>query len=77
MPLTESEKQVLEIIARYTFLANAKDIGYLDEDKYKELMSKFGYKNHELIQYYLERLNEHLGETRDFLDSLEETKTEK
>ena len=70
MTLADSEKEILEIIARYTFLANLKDTGHINEEKYKEIMSQFGYRNHELIQYYLGILNE----TKTFLDNIQNKK---
>jgi hypothetical protein len=74
MTLADSEKEILEIIARYTFLANLKDTGQIGEEKYKEIISQFGHRNHELIQYYLRILNEHLSETKIFLDNIQSKK---
>jgi hypothetical protein len=77
MVLTDNEKEILEIIARFTFLSSMKDTGHLTEEKYTEIMEQFGHRNHELIQYYLETLNQHLTGTREFLDNLEKKKSRK
>ena len=71
MALSEEETNVLEVIARYSFLLECRENGYITEDKYKNIYRSFGLKNKQIIQYYLERLTEHKKDMVSFLDSVQ------
>jgi len=70
MALTEEEMNILEIIARYDFLIECRDKGYITEEKRQQIVFGFGPKNLELIDYYVNRLEDHIMNTSDYLDSL-------
>ena len=43
MPLSDQETTALDIIARYSFLTECQEKGYIAEDKYKEIV--FGFRD--------------------------------
>jgi len=71
MTLSEEETNVVDVIARYNFLLECRENGYIKEDKYKQIYRSFGLKNKQIIQYYLERLTEHKKDMVGFLDSVQ------
>jgi hypothetical protein len=73
VPLSDQETAALEIIARYNFLTECQEKGYIAEEKYKEIVFGFGPKNLEMIDYYVVRLDEHFKDTARYLDSLKDT----
>ena len=70
MALTKAEKDILDLIAKYSFLTDCKDTGLLDLNSYAHIVYQFGERNMELIKYYMQRLDEHHNDTRSFLDNL-------
>lgn len=70
MALTDEEMNILEIIARYVFLIKCRDNGYITEKKRQEIVFDFGPKNLELIDYYVNRLEDHTLDTSEYLASL-------
>ena len=71
MSLSEEETSVLDIIARYSFLSECRESGYITEEKYKQIYQSFGLKNKQMVLYYLERLTEHKKDMVSFLDSVQ------
>ncbi len=51
-----------------TFLTDCKDTGNLDIVTYSNILYQLGEDNMERIKYYMERLAEHHGDMREFLD---------
>jgi len=70
VPLSDQETNVLEIIARYSFLTECQEKGYIAEDKYKEIVFGFGPKNLEMVNYYIERLDEYFKDMSLYIDNL-------
>ena len=70
MPLSEQETTALEIIARYSFLTECQEKGYIAETKYKEIVFGFGPKNLEMVNYYMERLDEYFKDMSLYIDRL-------
>jgi hypothetical protein len=68
MPISPEEKRLLDLIAKYNFLDQCNATGILDRDTFDRLTFQMGAENMEKIQYYLQRLNEHHEDTREFLD---------
>ena len=73
MPLSDQETTALEIIARYSFLTECQEKGYITEDKYKEIVFGFGPKNLEMVNYFIERLDEYFKDMSLYIDSLKDT----
>ena len=71
MPLTDEETNILDVIARYNFLLECTESGYITEEKYKQIYQSFGLKNKQMVMYYLERLIEHKKDMVSFLDSIQ------
>ncbi|MFC1876625.1 hypothetical protein ACFL2E_05050 [Thermodesulfobacteriota bacterium] len=70
MAVTKAEKDILDLIAKYSFLTDCKDTGLLDLNSYAQIVYRFGERNMERIKYYMQRLDEHHNDTRAFLDNL-------
>jgi len=70
MDITKAEKDILDLIAKYSFLTDCKDTGLLDLNSYAHIVYRLGERNMELIKYYMQRLDEHHNDTRAFLDNL-------
>ena len=68
MEITEHEKNLLDLIAKYNFLDQCNQTGLIDRDTFDRLVFQMGSDNMERVQYYLKRLNEHHDDTREFLD---------
>jgi hypothetical protein len=51
MPLKDNEINALEFVARYNFLTECQEKGYITTEKYKEIVFGFGPKNLEMINY--------------------------
>ena len=49
MPLNDQETTALEIVARYNFLTECLDKGYISKEKYDEIVFGLGPKNLEMI----------------------------
>jgi len=71
MTLTDEETNVLDVIARYSFLSECRESKYISEDKYKQIYQSLGLKNKKMVLYYLERLTEHKKDMVSFLDSVQ------
>jgi hypothetical protein len=71
MAISSEDKELLELIAKYTFLTDCKDTGNLDIVTYSEILYQLGEENMERIKYYMERLDEHHNDMRAFLDNLD------
>ena len=71
MTLSEEETNVLDVIARYSFLSECRGSGYITEEKYQQIYQSFGLKNKQMVLYYLERLTEHKKDMVAFLDSVQ------
>jgi len=71
MALSAEETNVLDVIARYCFLLECRENGYITEEKYKQIYKSFGLKNKQIVQYYLEGLTEHKKDMVKLLDSLQ------
>ena len=71
MPLSDEETNVLDVIARYSFLSECRESGYITEENYKQIYQSFGLKNKQMVLYYLERLTEHKKDMMGFLDSVQ------
>jgi hypothetical protein len=67
MPLTGRDKQILDILAQYTFLDYCKNKGLISEERYEQVIFSFGSEAHEIIDYYVCRLDEHYEDTSRFL----------
>ena len=74
MPLSDQETTTLDIIAQYIYLTECKEKGYITKEKYDEIISGFGPKNLEMIDYYIVRLDDHFKDTARYLDSLKGSK---
>lgn len=74
MPLNDDEINTLEIIARYNFLTECHEKGYISKERYDEIVFGFGPKNLEMVNYYIERLDDHFKDTSRHMDSLEPAK---
>ena len=70
MPLSDQETTVLDIIAQYNFLTECQEKGYISKDKLDEVVFGFGPKSLEMIDYYIQRLDDHFRDTAQYLDSL-------
>jgi hypothetical protein len=70
VPLSDQETTALEIVARYNFLTECQEKGYISKEKYKEIVFGFGPKNLEMINYYTKCLDEHFKETSEYMDRL-------
>ena len=57
MPLSDQETTALEIVARYNFLTECQEKGYISKEKYKEIVFGFGPNNLEMINYYTKCLS--------------------
>jgi len=68
MPISPEEKDLLDLIAKYNYLDRCNATGLLDRDTFDRLVFQMGSDNMEKVQYYLQRLNEHHEDTREFLD---------
>lgn len=68
MPISPTEKALLDLIAKYNFLDQCNATGLLDRKTFERLTLQMGSDNMEKIQYYLKQLNEHHENTREFLD---------
>lgn len=71
MALSEEETNVLDIIARYSFLSECRENKYITEEKYKQIYRSFGLKNKQMVQYYLEQLTDHKKDMVSFLDRVQ------
>ncbi|MBW2633171.1 MAG: hypothetical protein JRE14_03405 [Deltaproteobacteria bacterium] len=71
MALTDEEMNILEIIARYNFLIECRDKGHITEEKRQQIVFGFGPKNLELVDFYINRLEDLILDIPDCLDSLE------
>jgi hypothetical protein len=72
VPLSDQETTALDIIARYSFLTECQEKGYITKEKYDEIVFGFGPKNLEMVDYYVVRLNDHNKDTARYLDRLKE-----
>ena len=72
--LTDRDKQILDILSQYTFLDYCRKKGLISEDKRQEIIFSFGSDGHDIIDYYVNRLDEHYQDTSRFLDSVERKK---
>ena len=70
MPLSPRDKHILDIISQYTFLNYCRDKKLISEEKRQEIVFRFGSENHEIIDYYVKRLDEHYRDTSRFLENL-------
>ena len=70
MPLSDQETTALEIVAQYNFLTECQEKGYITKEKYDEIVFGFGPKKLEMIDYYVQHLNDHFKDTVRYLDSL-------
>ena len=70
MPLSDQETTALDIIAKYNFLTECHEKGYIAKEKYDEIVFGFGPKNLEMINYYIERLDDHFKDTSAYMDNL-------
>jgi len=73
VPLSDQETNTLDIIAQYNFLTECQEKGYINKEKYDQIVYGFGPKNLEMIDYYVVRLNDHFKDTARYLDSLKGT----
>ncbi|MBW1890113.1 MAG: hypothetical protein JRI93_06255 [Deltaproteobacteria bacterium] len=64
MALTDEEMHIIEIVARYNFLIDCRDKGYITEEKRQEILFTFGPRAMELINYYTDKLEDHLAEEK-------------
>ena len=71
MPLTYEETKILDVIAKYSFLSECRENGYITEEKYKQIYQTFELKSKQMVLYYLERLTEHKKDMVNFLDSVQ------
>ena len=68
--MANEDKQLLDLIARYTFLTQCKDTELLDLGTYSKILwHELSENEMEKIKYYMQRLDEHHNETREFLDN--------
>jgi len=74
MPLSDQEMNALEIVAKYNFLTECEEKGYISQEKYAALYNSFGLKSQQMVNFYLERLDEHFKDTSQYLDSLKPKK---
>ncbi|MBW2614238.1 MAG: hypothetical protein JRD49_14060 [Deltaproteobacteria bacterium] len=70
MALTDEEMHIIEIVARYNFLIDCRDKGYITEEKRQEILFTFGPRAMELINYYTDKLEDHLLDGSEYLDRL-------
>ena len=68
MSLSDEETNVLDLIAKYSFLLDCRDEGYITEEKDRQIHKSLGLKNKLMIQYFLERLTEHKKDMVKFVD---------
>jgi hypothetical protein len=71
MSLSEEETSVLDVIARYNFLSECREKGYIRDEKYDQVYQSFGLKNKQMVNYYLEQLTEHKKDLVSFLDRVQ------
>jgi hypothetical protein len=71
MRLSEEETNVLDVIARYNFLSECREKGYITDEKYDQVYQSFGLKNKQMVMYYLERLTDHKKDMVKFLDRVQ------
>jgi len=68
MPIPEHDKTLLDLIARYTFLADCKDTGLLDLGTYSKILFQLAEDDMERIKYYMHRLEAYHADTSAFMD---------
>jgi hypothetical protein len=72
MIMKQQEKELLDLIAKYTFLTNCKDNGLLDLGTYSKALYQLDEEDMERIKYYMQRPEEHHNDTSKFMDGIKE-----
>lgn len=73
MSLNDAEKELLDLLAKYSFLEQLKHKGVITEESFDKLLHSFGADNLERINCYLRRLDEYYRDTSAFLDKSEDS----
>ena len=71
MSLSEEETNILDVIARYSFILECREKDYITEGQYQQIYKSFGQQNKLMVMYYLERLTDHKKDMVKFLDSVQ------
>jgi len=72
MTVKQTEKELLDLIAKYTFLTDCKDNGLLDLGIYSNILFRLNTEDMERIKYYIQRIDEQHNDMRAFLDNAKE-----
>ena len=70
MALDQSEKSIVEILAKYAFIEHCKEEDFITIEDYTDICNSWGDKALEIMQYYLKRLKEYHEDTGKFVDEL-------
>ena len=69
MPISSEEKDLLQLVAKYTAITTYKDNGIIDIDTYSKILwDNLSRDEMERIKLYMEYLNGHHVEMKDFYD---------
>ena len=63
MTLTTRDKHILDLISQYTFLDYCKKRGLISEETCQKIVFSFGSDAYEIIDYYVQKLDEHYRDT--------------
>jgi len=71
MPISQEEKDLMQLLARYTAITTYKDNGIIDLEVYSKLLwDNLNTEEMKRIKYYMEHLNGHHAEKSEFMDDV-------
>lgn len=70
MPLSNSDKDIIKLLAKYSFIEKCKEIGFISHDEYMEVCRSWGERALERIDYYLKILNQHHNDVNKFISKM-------